>query len=334
MPNLSLLKTWDYLATSTLERISPYIADNATGRIFLLHVLEENGMKSSVMGGRQLVFPVFKELSTATAYTDLDLLTVARANPTTPAIYNWKQLAVPIQVSGRDMLINSGSDVAVSNLLVTFAETAIASLREGLDDATNGIHSSNDETVAGVTGLQNLLTHTANATPTSGTAGNLDRAVYTFWRNQVSDVANAFGTSSGGYAAMHALWTLCTRGDEVPDIIELTRLTFNNYVRNATTTIRLNTPLTSPGGVLDIGFGSVTFQTAIVGFDDYIPPDFGYFLCSKYVHWVTHPQRDVEVGSFVMTPTLDALSAHVFWAGNLCFSNMARHGVLRRGDTN
>lgn len=35
MPNLALTKTWNYLATTTIERISPFIADVVTGRVFL-----------------------------------------------------------------------------------------------------------------------------------------------------------------------------------------------------------------------------------------------------------------------------------------------------------
>ena len=104
MPDLSLTKSWTYLAATTFERIAPFIADNVTSRIFLLHVLEQNGMKQTVNGGLQLVFPVFKELPAAQSYADLDTLDVSRANPVTTAIYNWKQLAVPVTISGRDMM--------------------------------------------------------------------------------------------------------------------------------------------------------------------------------------------------------------------------------------
>ena len=53
MPNLSLTKTWNYLATSTIERISPFISDVVTGRVFLLHVLDQSGMRQRVNGGTQ-----------------------------------------------------------------------------------------------------------------------------------------------------------------------------------------------------------------------------------------------------------------------------------------
>lgn len=334
MPNLSLTKIWNYLAATTFERIAPFIADNITNRIFLLHILDQAGQKQRVNGGLNLVFPVLKELPTAQAYSDMGNLDVSRADPATVAVYNWKQIAAPVTISGRDMLINSGSDVAIQKALRLFIEAAELSVRNALADATTGIFSSNDEDAAGITGLQNLITHTSNATPTSGTAGNLSRATYTFWRNQVADVADDF--SANGYYRMHDLYTLCTRGDETPNVICLTRATYLNFLRNATSTIRYNTPqqpATAVEGTLNVGWGNVTFLGATMGYDDACPADNGYMLNCKYVNWVCHTLRELELGPFVIPQTQDSISAHIFFAGNLCINNMARQGLLRRGDT-
>ena len=147
------------------------------------------------------------------------------------------------------------------------------------------------------------------------------------------DVANDF--SANGYTSMNSLYTLTQRGDETTDIIVLTRLAYLNFINNATGTIRYNVPLTSSvGGNLDVGFSNITFLGAVMGHDDGVPADNGYFLNSKYVHYLVHPQRDMELGPMVMTPTQDALTGWVFHAGNLTMSNMGRQGLLRRGDTN
>lgn len=200
MPDISLTKAWTYLASTTFERIAPFVADNVTSRIFLLHHLEQSGMKQHVRGGLSLNFPIFKELPAGQSYSDLGTLGTARASPTTIAQYDWKQIAVPVTISGRDMVINSGSDMAVTQVLQHFIEAAEAECRETLDDATDGIHSSNGDAATGITGLQALITHTSNATPTSGTVGSVNRATITQWRNQVADVANDF--SANGYFRM------------------------------------------------------------------------------------------------------------------------------------
>ena len=179
MPNLSLSKVWNYLAVSTIERISPFISDVVTGRVFLLHILDQSGMRQRVNGGTQLVLRLLNELPTATDYSDLDTLNPSRANPVEAAVYNWKQFAVPVQISGRDMLISSGSDVAMTNILTLFVEAAIASARNHAGGA-NGIFSSNNEANRGITGIDTILSHTSNVAPTTGLVGQLDRATRTY----------------------------------------------------------------------------------------------------------------------------------------------------------
>jgi hypothetical protein len=318
-----------------MERISPIIADNATGRIWLIDALRRAGMDEEVPGGNELHFPVLKELQSVKAYRDLDPLDVNRADPVTIAKYELKQLAVPVQISGRDMLINSGDDVRMTNLLSLFVDSAILAVRSGLSDATTGIYSSNTESDAGVTGLQNLLTHTSNSTPTSGTAGGLNRATYSFWRNQVANVSSDF--SANGFTQMNTLYVNCSRGDERPDVIVLTRSAYINYIINLTGTISYNQPLTSSRREIDAAPSDVYFAgtNALLGFEDGVPANQGFFLNSKYTHFITHPQRNIEVGSFVdMRPTQDAIATQVLWAGNFCMSNMARQGLLLNADTN
>jgi hypothetical protein len=232
------------------------------------------------------------------------------------------------------MLINANDEARVTKVLTTFIESAVLSLREAIANATTGIFSSNDESAAGITGLQNLLTHTSNATPTSGISGNLNRATYTFWRNQVANVASDF--SANGYLQMLTLYLAASRGDETPNVICLTRSAYTNYVRNLTATISYNQPLTASQGTLDANSGKVTYAgtNALIGFDDYVPANAGYMLNSKYVHFVVHPDRNAEVGAFVdLTPRQDAIATQVRWAGNLCISNMARQGLLLNADT-
>src|SRR3990167_292447 len=331
MPNLSLTKTWNYLAASTIERISPFISDVVTGRVFLLHVLDQSGMRQRVNGGTQLVLRLLNELPTATDYSDLDALNPSRANPVEAAIYNWKQFAVPIQISGRDMLVNSGSDVAMTNILTLFVEAAIASARNHAG-GVNGIFSANTEASRGITGTQNILTHVANAAPTAGTVGNLDRATRTYWRNRVVNVAGDF--SANGYDRMLDLYTQCQRGDETPGVIALTRAAYFNYIRNSIGSIRFNVPLTAQQKTLDVGFSNVTFLNAIIGPDDGVPADRGYFITPKYWHWMVHPMREFELGPVAFTPSLDALSGWLYFAGNQGVSAMQQHGLLLNADTN
>ena len=306
MPDLSATKVWSYLATTTFERVAPFIADNITARIFLLHALAElKGIQQEVMGGLDIRFPILKELATAVDYTDLDTLAPARANP--------------------------GSDRAISSVLTIMLQAAEQGLRDRLG-GSSGIFSANTDSATGVAGLQDLLTHASNAQPTTGTVGGLNRATFTTWRNQVVDVANDF--SANGYAGLTELWLRAQRGDEVPDILVFSLSSYLNFLRNATSSVQYNLPLTSNEGMLNVGFSNVNFNGAITGYDDGVAADMAYLLNSKYCHWVAHENRNFTLGPSIATDTLDALTWWISWMGNFNVSNMARQGLLRRADTN
>src|SRR3990167_1679509 len=325
MPDLSATKVWSYLATTTFERVAPFIADNITARIFLLHALAElKGIQQEVMGGLDIRFPILKELATAVDYTDLDTLAPARANPVTTAVYQWKQSAASIRLSGRDMAINMGSDRAISSVLTIMLQAAEQGLRDRLG-GSSGIFSANTDSATGVAGLQDLLTHASNAQPTTGTVGGLNRATFTTWRNQVVDVANDF--SANGYAGLTELWLRAQRGDEVPDILVFSLSSYLNFLRNATSSVQYNLPLTSNEGMLNVGFSNVNFNGAITGYDDGVAADISYLLNSKYCHWVAHENRNFTLGPSIATDTLDALTWWISWMGNFNVSNMARQGL-------
>lgn len=332
MPDLSATKTWSYLATTTFERMSSFIADNVTARIFLLHALDQlKGIKQELQGGLDIRFRILKELATASDYTDLDTLSPSRANPATTAVYTWRQVYAPIVLSGRDMAINMGSDVAISNVLTLMLQAAEQGIRDRVG-GSSGIFSTNGDSASGIQGLQDMLTHASNAQPTTGTSGGLSRATFTTWRNQVVDVANDF--SATGYANLAELWLRCQRGDEVPDILVFTLSSYLNFIRNANSSIQYNLPLTSNEGILNVGFSNVNYNGAITGYDDGVAADMAYLLNSKYLHWVVHTNRNFELGPAIADRSVDGLTWYIYLMANLCISNMARQGLLRRADTN
>ena len=329
--DVSATKTWSYLATTTLERMSPLISDIVSSRIFLLHALDElKGVKKELAGGLDIRLRVIKELATAEDYTDLDTASPSRANPLTTAVYTWRQVRAPIVLSGRDMAINLHSDAAVSSVLTAMLNAAILGLRNRIG-GSSGIFSTNGDSAAGIQGLQDMVTHAANAQPTTGTSGGISRATYSDWRNQVVDIANDF--SANGYVELTRLWLQCQRGDEVPDICVFTLSSYLNFIRNALTTIRYDTPLTSNEGMLNVGFSNINFNGAITGHDAGVAADNIYLLMSKYLHWLVHENRNFEMGPAIADRTLDGLTWWVYFMGNLATDNPARQGLGRQGDT-
>jgi len=107
-----------------------------------------------------------------------------------------------------------------------------------------------------------------------------------------------------------------------------------NYLRNSIASIRFNVPLTAQQKTLDVGFSNVTFLNAIIGPDDGITANRAAFITPKYWHWMVHPMREFEIGPVAFTPTMDALTGWLFFAGNQGVSAMQQHGLLLNADTN
>lgn len=329
--NTSLTRVYNRIFTIMRdEAIEPYLFDNISSRTALLYCLKEKGAIKKVGGMPHLRFNILKELPTTEGYTDLDTITPVRADPATSAIYDWKQLQCPVQVSGLDM-IKTGDDAA-PDLLEMFIQAAEISMRDAIGGSSVGIYSSGaDSDTNKITGLQ---THFPSTT-TTGILGNINRATLTAWRHQSANVSSAFDTN--GLIRMRTLYRQCSRADETPDITVLNGSTWDNFNRELTSTFHVNLPLADVGagskGMLDAGFPNIRWYGSLLFHDDGVPENAGYMFNSDYVQLYVREGRDAEISDFIKSADKDDLAAFVFWAGNLINKNLARGGVLLNGDT-
>lgn len=323
MAYISTTKAWDTINSITHPKISQKISDNITGRIPFIYFLNRIGHKEYEDGGLNYILPVFKELSSATAYTGNTVLTSPEGDPFTVAIYERKQLEVPIVVTGTKLLQNSGSNPeAVVDYVTSVVEAAEQAMYDALGGSTYGVFSTNGESDLGVTGLGNLLP----ASTTTGTAGGLDRATYSFWRHQTDSVSTGFNTD--GLASMSTLFYACARGDECPQLVILTRTGFANFDRALVGTIQYNQPVGPNVADAGYSFPHLYFKNAVCIFDDGVPTNQGYFLNLKYAKLLVSRDRDMTIRDFITPSDQDSLVGRIYWAGNLVMSNMARQGLL------
>lgn len=329
--NTSLTRTYNRIFTIMRdEAIEPYLFDNISSRTALLYCLKEKGAIKKVGGSPHLRFNILKELPTTAGYTDLDTITPVRADPMTSAIFDWKQLQCPVQVSGLDM-IRTGAG-AEPDLLEAFIQAAEISMRDAIGGSSVGIFSDGADTDTNeITGLQTHFT----SDNTTGQVGNISRASLTAWRHQTENVSSAF--DNNGLIRMRTLYRECSRADETPDIIVLNGSTWDNFNRELTSTFQVQLPLAdiSAGSkaMIDAGFPNIRYMGALLFHDDGCPANVGYFINSDYVQLYVREGRDAEISDFIKSTTKDDLVAFVFWAGNLVNKNLARGGVLLNGDT-
>jgi hypothetical protein len=166
------------------------------------------------------------------------------------------------------------------------------------------------------------------ATPlvaTTGVYGGIDRATWTFWRNQTLDAAGI--TAATIQASWNSMWASCSRGSDTPDLIMVGNTTWATYMASLQTIQRFNSP-----EVGDLGFASLKFINADVVLDGGIgggsPAFDAFFLNTDYIFFRPHAQRNMVPLSpnKRYATNQDAEVQILAWAGNLTASGSQFQG--------
>jgi hypothetical protein len=188
-----------------------------------------------------------------------------------------------------------------------------------------------DGTAAGgkaIGGLQLLI---ADA-PSTGTVGGINRATWSFWRNQAFDATTDGGaalTSLNVLGYMNRVWLNLVRGTDKPDLI----IADNNYYRAYMEALQPQQRFSS-ADMAQAGFESLKFQSADVVFDGGIdgscPTNHMYFINSDYMYLRPHSKRQYTALSPERFSTnQDAMVKLIGWAGNMTCSGAKFQGVLK-----
>ena len=316
-PNLS------EIVTTTLRNRSGEFADNVTKDLALLRRLEQRGNIKPADGGRTLVQELeYAENSTFQYYSGYEVLNVAPSEVFSAAEFNWKQAAVNVTWSGLEADIQNAGREKVIDLL----ESRIANARRTMaNNLSTGIFSDGTGTSGKqVGGLQSLV---ADA-PATGTVGGINRANFSFWRNQVYDISDESVTASATtiQAAMRTLYLNCKRGSaasEAPDFV-VAGTTYFEFFWNSLTTIQR---ITSDDEAT-AGFDSLKFRKADVFHDEDCAATRMYMLNTQYIFWRPHRNRNMVPLERKGAVNQDATVVPIVWAGNMTMSNAARQGVI------
>jgi hypothetical protein len=315
----------DIIAT-TIQNRSRTIADNVTKNNALLARLNQRGNVKTISGGSSILEELsFAENGNAGFYSGYDLLPVAAQDVISAAEYQIKQFAVPVVMSGLEMLQNAGKEQFI-DLMEARLNVAESTMMNKLAQSiySDGTGSGGKE----ITGLNVAVA----STNTSGTYGGIDRGTWTFWRNQKYDFSD--NTITPGpttiQAAMNTLWASCTRGNDRPDLIVLDTVFWSYYLASLQALQRFASPESG-----NLGFPSLKFMDADVvldgGIGGYCPASTGFFLNTKYMKWRPHAQRNMVPLSPNKRYSInqDAEVQILAWAGNLTCNGAQFQGRLQ-----
>lgn len=312
-PNVS-----DLVAT-TIESRSGEIADNVTKNNALLSKLKQRGNIRTFSGGTVIFEELsFAENGNAGYYSGYDLLPVAAQDVLSAAQYAIKQAAVPVVMSGLEMLQNAGKEKIIDLMdgRMAVAESSLANL------LASGIYS--DGTGSGgkeITGLNAAVP----VNPATGTYGGIDRATWTFWASKVNDTSGIVASTIQG--ALNTLWAQLIRGSDRPDFLVSDNSVWSLYMASLQAQQRFVDVSTG-----NLGFPSIKYMDADYildgGIGGFCPAGTLFMLNTKYIFWRPHKDRNMVPLSPNKRYAVnqDAEVQILGWAGNLTTSGAQFQG--------
>jgi len=314
-------KNYDSIFTTTLASRTGKLADNISKNNALLKKLKEKGKIRTFSGGSKILEELEYGEGDMVWYSGYDTINYQPKELFSAAEYAIKLAAVPVAVSGEDLLKNSGY-AQVMELMEKRIQNAEKTMANQLAAAMYGDGTSSDGKAIG--GLKLLVADD----PTTGTVGNINRETSgnEFWRNQAATHSDL--TSDNILQAMDEMYLRCSRGSDKPDLIVVDDKLYSVYENALQPLARYSDPK-----LADAGFVSLKFKGCDVIYDGgqggFCPDNHMYFLNTNYIYLRPHKDRNMKViGGDRLSVNQDAMYRIIGWAGNMTMSNAALQGVL------
>ena len=311
---------YDTLFTFTVESRSKQLADNVSQNNALLNRLKDKKKIKPITGGTKILEELEYGEGDMFWYSGYDTIDYSQKQLFTAAEYQLKLCAVPVAVSGEEMLKNAGKE-AIMDLFEKRVDNAAKTIINQMSKAVYSDGTGSDGKEIG--GLRLLVADS----PATGTVGGIDRSVAgnEFWRNKSQ---SATLTADNIIQEMNKMYLSLSRGSDKPDLIVADDILYSLYESALTPQQRFSNPKTA-----ESGFENIRFKGADVIFDGgqggNCPSNHMYFLNTDYIYLRPHKDRDMSVvGGERMAINQDAYYKIIGWAGNMTMSNASLQGVL------
>lgn len=316
--------TFTELVTTTFRNHRSELIDNVTKNNALMAYLKRKRKMRTESGGTSIAIPLeYAENGTYQRYSGYDLLNIQPSDVFSAAEYDWKQIALHVTASGRELRVNNGKE-RIINLAKSRIKNAMNTFMNNFS-----VDLYSDGSLANqVNGIQALVADT-NTNTVGGISGN----TWSFWRNKVQSAAAPLQgggaitpSSSTMESLMLPLWMELTRGNDKPDLIVSSNEYFAFFEQSQTPLRRYTSD-----EIGKAGFDAMKYKSADVIFDGNsgIPAAHMYFLNTNYFEVVVHRDANLDVVDEIRPTNQDAVVIPIIWMGNLTISNRSLHGVVK-----
>ena len=312
--------TFTELVSTTFRKHRKEIKDNISNRNALYKRIVNKGNYESEDGGLTIATPLdYAENSTYQRYSDWDTLNIQASDVISAAEYQWRQIAINVVASGREMRINSGGPK-----IIKLAKARIKNAKRTFaNNFSEDIYSDGTATNQ-INGLQAIISDLG-----TGTVGGINSTTYPFWKSQIFDASDNSVTPSATTienSMMLPLWLGLDRGpDDQPDLIVMDN-TYYQYFETSQVSIKRYSSSTSADG----GFSTLKYKGADVLFDGNsgIPATHGYFINTEYLGLCVHKDADLTVMEEQRPINQDGVVIPILWMGNMTCSNRNQQGLM------
>ncbi len=312
--------TFTELVSTTFRKHRKEIQDNISNRNAFLKYLNDRDGKVMEDGGLSIVTPLdYQSNATYQRYSDWDTLNISASDVISAAEYQWKQIAINVVASGRELRINNG-DSQIIKLAKARMKNAIRSFNNNFSSDLYSLGTLTNQ----IGGLQALV-----ADAGTGTVGGIDSGSFPFWQNTVIDASNLSVTPSATTiegSLMLPGWLATDRGpDDQVELIVADNTYYSYFEASQVSLKRYND--TTKGTA---GFTSLKYKNADVIYDGNsgIPAQRMYGLNMNYFNLVVHSQADLTVMDEIRPVNQDGSVTCILWMGNLTISNRHQQFVI------
>jgi len=312
--------SYDALLSTTLGNYRSEMADNVSLSFFLLYWLTTQGRKRLENGGESIIVQLLYGLNqTVRSFSGYEVLDTTPQEGITSIKIPWRQLAGTVSISGLEKRQNSGEQQII-NLLAAKIKQAEISMSYAMNTQlfSDGLGNSSKD----LFGLD-LIVEDGTLW---GSYGGINRADAdnAWWRNQWAGgkATSAIDTE------LRSMYNKCSRGNEHPDILIMTRTLFEALEGKLVANQRFVDSRVANGG-----FELLKFKGCLASFDEMCPVGAGgfgsaFFLNSKYLEFVVDTETDLRTTDFVTPENQDAMVAKILLMANLVCSNCSLQGRI------
>lgn len=318
--------TFTEMVTTTLRNVGKKLSDNVSDHNALLRRMKDKGKIKTRTGGYEIQEPIsYAENGTIQRYSGYDQLSTAASDVLTSAKYDWKQIALHVTASGREVRQNAGSFEQMFNLVEARKDVAMMT---GANFLCRDMYS--DGTADNqIGGLANIIT-----TDGTGTVGGINSGTWSFWANQFKEMTgtNLAASPSTANAAslkgdMNAIYLTLTRGIDKPDLVMASNDMYALYELGEQQLQRYR-----DSDMAKAGFNSLKYKQADVVHDQNTnfaaTAEKMYFINTDYLDMVQHRDAQWTVDDEKRPTNQDAVVIPIYWMGNICVRNRSLQGVI------